>query len=345
MSSRMERKKEERKDTILNAAESLITEHGYKSMTMDQVAGKADVAKGTLYLYFKNKGTLCAAVNARINKELNGFIKEKMDHYHSGSEKILASGAAVIDFSHKKPLKWKASTELYQMKYQDQDDPNVQESIQQANKTVQMLAAAYLQGKKEGSILTDIDPVATAIYNRMAISNAFTPTSEQKLLLELNDISQEHYLSVSWNLINRSTHVKSSIREESEVPIQERRTPEEIGKEIKEIVESMELPTENALDIFNAWKIFCEITMGNVKYEILESDEDHVLFQVTDCPIFNSIQESDAPKYELAEGCRNFSAVVVEKLNPKYNQKFKKMKCDGEDCCEGLIELKKLGTP
>lgn len=341
MTSRMERKKEERRENILNTAETLIAEQGYISMTMDQVAEEADAAKGTLYLYFKNKSDLCAAVYARINKQLNVLFKEKMDSYNTGSEKILSIGTTLIEFSHKNPQKWKATSELKQMKFRDQDGPNFQGLIKEINKTIQMLADAYRQGKVEGTIRQDIDPVTTAIYSRMAISSAFTPTSEQKLLLEINNISPEHYLSVSWNLINRSTHVKPSIREESEVPVNKRRTPEEIGKEIKEIVDSMELSTENAPEIVNAWKIITEITMGNTKYHILNSSEDCVRFRVTECPILNSFKETDAPKIELANGCKNYSAAVVETLNPKYSYRFTKMICDYDECCEGIIELKK----
>lgn len=341
MNGRMERKKKERRETILNTAEFLIAKEGFKSMTMDEVALKADVAKGTLYLYFKNKSTLCAAVNARINKQLNEFIKEKMDLYQTGSERILASGTAVIEFSQQNPQKWKAGTELLQLKYKDMEDPNVQESLNEANKIVHLLADAYQQGINEGTIYSDLDPVSTAIYNRMAINNVFTPTSEQKSLLELNKISQDHYLSISWNLINRSIHVKSSIREETEIPAKDRRSNEDIAKEIKGIVDSLGLPSEEILDICNAWELISKITMGNFKYKILKSNDDYVLFQVTDCPILNSIKDTDVPSSDLADGCRNYSLTMVQTLNPKYTQYFTKMKCDGDECCEGIVELKK----
>ncbi len=341
MSSRMERKKEERRETILNGAEYLIAKHGYKSMTMDQVALIADVAKGTLYLYFKNKSTLCAAVNARINKQLNQHMKEKMDLYDTGSEKLVAAGTAVIEFSHQNPQKWKAGAELYQIKFKDPEDPNVQDSLHEANITVHMLADAYRRGIKEGTIRNDVDPIPTAIYNRMVINNAFTPTSEQKLLLELNNISQEHYLSVSWNLINRSTHIKPSIREESEKPVEKQRSQEDIAKEIKGMAESMELPAENAPDIVDAWEILSKIIMGNPEYETIESSNDRVVNHITHCPAnYNKEKDITATKNTI-EGCQRYCKILVETLNPKYTQKFNKRICSGDDYCESVVELKK----
>ena len=214
----MEIKKEKKKKVIMDAAEKIIAENGFRALTMDQVAKEADVAKGTLYLYFKNKNSLCAAVNAKLNKEMNQIVKEKMDLCNTGSEKVVASGTGVVEFSLKNPQKWNVLAELHQMKFEDPKDPNVSNFLQEVNDMVQMLAEAYRQGIKEGAIRKDLDPVATSIFNRMAFSNVLNLTMEQKMLLELNNIDQEHYLGIAWGLMNRSTHIKQSIREESEKP-------------------------------------------------------------------------------------------------------------------------------
>jgi AcrR family transcriptional regulator len=205
MSSRMQSKKEEKSKAIMDAAEKIVAEKGMAGMTMGQVAADADVATGTLYLYFKNKGSLLAAVNARINRAVNQHIKEKMAMYQTGLEKVMASGDAVIEYCLGHPQQWKAVRELYQMKVADMEDPNVQDFLAEVNNMVQMVAEAYQQGIAEGTIREDLDPISAAIYNRMAFSNAFTPTTEQKMLLELNNINQERYISVATDLISRST--------------------------------------------------------------------------------------------------------------------------------------------
>lgn len=206
MIPRMQFKKEKKKMAILDAAEKIIAKKGMAGMTMGQVADDADVATGTLYLYFKNKGSLLAAVNARLNREVNHYMQQKMSLYQAGSEKVRAMGQATVEFFMGNPQKWKAVTELYQMKVQDPQDPHVQDFLEVTDEMVQMMAQAYQQGIEEGTIHEDLDPVATAIYNRMAFGNAFTPTTEQKMLLERNKISHERYLAVASGLIVRSTH-------------------------------------------------------------------------------------------------------------------------------------------
>ncbi|HMD28365.1 MAG TPA: helix-turn-helix domain-containing protein [Steroidobacteraceae bacterium] len=50
----------------IRAAEELFKKVGFRAVTMELVAREADVAKGTLYSYFKNKDELFLAVCARL---------------------------------------------------------------------------------------------------------------------------------------------------------------------------------------------------------------------------------------------------------------------------------------
>ena len=47
-----------RRDAILDAALTVFAERGFEAARLDDVAAQAGVAKGTLYLYFKDKEAL-----------------------------------------------------------------------------------------------------------------------------------------------------------------------------------------------------------------------------------------------------------------------------------------------
>ncbi len=64
-SPRWKRRKDERPDEILAAALLVFSEHGYAATRLDDVAARAGVSKGTLYLYFDNKAELFKAVVRR----------------------------------------------------------------------------------------------------------------------------------------------------------------------------------------------------------------------------------------------------------------------------------------
>lgn len=51
----MQKSKSEKYHKILNSAGAVFAEHGFYKATISQIAARAGVADGTLYLYFKNK--------------------------------------------------------------------------------------------------------------------------------------------------------------------------------------------------------------------------------------------------------------------------------------------------
>ncbi len=54
----MKTKSEEKRLAILQAAFAVVTERGYSDTKVDEVAHRAGVAKGTVYLYFKDKAAI-----------------------------------------------------------------------------------------------------------------------------------------------------------------------------------------------------------------------------------------------------------------------------------------------
>jgi AcrR family transcriptional regulator len=68
---RLDRRKEKTKQAIVAAAMRLIQKHGFDATTMEQIAEKADVAKGTLYNYFPVKEAIVSEWVRRTSIEKN----------------------------------------------------------------------------------------------------------------------------------------------------------------------------------------------------------------------------------------------------------------------------------
>ena len=58
--ARREREKQERRRSILRAARETFFQNGFHHATVDSVAERAEVSKGTVYLYFESKESLLA---------------------------------------------------------------------------------------------------------------------------------------------------------------------------------------------------------------------------------------------------------------------------------------------
>lgn len=66
--------KELRRLKIANAAKELFTDFGYKSVSVDQIAQKANVAKGTIYLYYKDKNDLFLYLTNDLLIDIKKFV-------------------------------------------------------------------------------------------------------------------------------------------------------------------------------------------------------------------------------------------------------------------------------
>jgi len=77
------RKKERTRELILNVALGMFAEKGYHATTMDAIAKKAKLGKGTVYRYFKNKekvfSSLVESHFARLEDKINAVYDERDD--------------------------------------------------------------------------------------------------------------------------------------------------------------------------------------------------------------------------------------------------------------------------
>ncbi len=81
---RWARRKEARPAELTAAALELFVERGYSATRLDDVAARAGVSKGTLYLYFSSKEELFKAV---VREGLLPVIErgERLSEEHTGS--------------------------------------------------------------------------------------------------------------------------------------------------------------------------------------------------------------------------------------------------------------------
>lgn len=107
---RKEREKKQRRKQIVDAAERVIFSKGLEQSTMDEIAEEAELSKGTLYLYFKNKKELYLALTRRGSDLLNERFAKVFSSGpdHSGIELIQLIGESYLDFVRENPDYFKA---------------------------------------------------------------------------------------------------------------------------------------------------------------------------------------------------------------------------------------------
>ena len=64
------REKENRKDLILQAAEKVMRENGLYGLSIEAIADETQLAKGTIYLYFKSKEEILSSLTIKARNKL-----------------------------------------------------------------------------------------------------------------------------------------------------------------------------------------------------------------------------------------------------------------------------------
>jgi AcrR family transcriptional regulator len=65
-----------RRRQIIIAGKKVFSEKGFSGATMEDIAREAELASGTLYLYFKSKDELYAAINVELQKFMQRKVQE-----------------------------------------------------------------------------------------------------------------------------------------------------------------------------------------------------------------------------------------------------------------------------
>jgi len=99
IAERKEREKLQRRRDIIDAAEKVFFSRGFESATMDEIAEKAELSKGTLYLYFKSKEDLQFAIFMRGSDILMKMMNDNLSTGSTGYQRLLGLADSFIRFS------------------------------------------------------------------------------------------------------------------------------------------------------------------------------------------------------------------------------------------------------
>jgi TetR/AcrR family transcriptional regulator len=164
IAERREREKEQRRVDIIDAAESVFFAKGWQTATMDDVADAAELSKATLYLYFKNKEELYAAILLRGSELLHDMFRSAVENNTTGIDQTSAIGRAYIEFHERFHNYYDA------MMYFDSKGIEPCDGCEYARKCDEyrgrimgLVATAVRNGIADGTIRGDLDPDKTAI--------------------------------------------------------------------------------------------------------------------------------------------------------------------------------------
>lgn len=164
VSERKLREKSARKNAIIEAAEEVFFSKGIEKASMDEVAKVAELSKGTLYLYFKNKNALYRAILRRAYTALWDVIKDNDPGASNGLNAVSAIAEAYIQFSSEHPGYFDSilhyENDVIDLENSEQESVK---SIVAGNQVLELIVDQIKRGIADGSIKNNLDPIKTAL--------------------------------------------------------------------------------------------------------------------------------------------------------------------------------------
>ena len=205
---RKEREKQQRRNVIIDAAEKIIFSKGLDQSTMTEIAKEAELSKGTLYLYFKNKNELHVAITRRGSNLLNKKLVNIFSGDHSGIELIRLMGETYLEFVSNNPGYYNAFAHYEALRDSNelQNSDIAQVCEENRRKAMSLMVRALQIGMQDGTIKDSFDPKELAVLiwastRGITMMNHIRQTDHHFKVLDEMEVSNESMFENFLNLV------------------------------------------------------------------------------------------------------------------------------------------------
>ncbi|MBN1532153.1 MAG: TetR/AcrR family transcriptional regulator [Spirochaetes bacterium] len=161
---RIQREKEQRREAILRAAEKLFLKKGFENTTMDEIARRCDLSKGTLYLYFSTKEQLYLVIINRAVTEMLDLVKEMQADVESPLDRLRNIGEAYLRFYETHPDHFSILIRVPdQMHHKSMTRAEVRQIFEKNMELWTIITGIITDGMQKNVFRKDTNPVEIAI--------------------------------------------------------------------------------------------------------------------------------------------------------------------------------------
>lgn len=143
-----ERKKQKKRDAILKAAHAEFKSRRFDEVKLDDIAARAGVGKGTLYLYFENKEDLFVQMAVEGVDEMADRMREITAMDGSFRERFFCFGREVAAFIERRSV-------MFRLMNQAGSEVIQQEFMRHHQQLIQAARSLIQAGIDEGSLRDD----------------------------------------------------------------------------------------------------------------------------------------------------------------------------------------------
>jgi AcrR family transcriptional regulator len=196
---RKQRERVARRQAILEAAAAVFAKHGLDSATIEMVAREAEVAVGTIYLYFSSRDDLFLQLTAERIQELVARYTEIQSSHLAPLEELCAMARAYIEYLNN-------SRELFLI-HQSVGYARIRKRLKRKNeiehynhvislghKAFDQWEAAVGRAYELGLIPNVMDLATTASVMWASLNGAFLLTGQDNIFREVTGLNPENFV-------------------------------------------------------------------------------------------------------------------------------------------------------
>jgi TetR/AcrR family transcriptional regulator len=162
---RRARERQARRAAILDAAEEVLHEVGYRNLRMEEVAEAAELSKGTLYLYFDGKDALCAGIAERRMRAIIPQVRAAGENAPNGLTAIGRMSRRFFEDARDTPHVLRLAIDWFQAPLLYDASEDFRRYRERVGEMQQLMIDTIGRGQQDGSIRTDVDPFHKAIQS------------------------------------------------------------------------------------------------------------------------------------------------------------------------------------
>ncbi|MEO1020921.1 MAG: TetR/AcrR family transcriptional regulator [Bacteroidota bacterium] len=188
-----------RKRQIMLAADLVLLEQGIENFTIDQVVAKADIAKGTVYKYYKNKDDLLLELSIKALNIMLDIFEEAASKGETATEKVRNVCKSCYRFYTEYNEYFKLVTVIDRPEFKVDIDDYANASY----KVQHMYENIIREGQKTGEFSKAYNP-SYVQYIGWACSVGVVQfmDSKKKLLKNAKDVDMDEFIDTYANIIS-----------------------------------------------------------------------------------------------------------------------------------------------
>jgi AcrR family transcriptional regulator len=165
LKSRRQRRIARRRGEIIDAAAKIISEQGYANTTTKAIADAADIAEGTLYLYFKNKRAILHGILHQLQQEVDTLLDE-VEHMELSSDIVTVVEWVLNLLLVRVPFLRVLLAESWT------DDVLLREHVTERITVIHQRVKAFIVGRIKSGTFRNVDP---DLATKMVLGICLTP--------------------------------------------------------------------------------------------------------------------------------------------------------------------------